>query len=75
MTDIKLETGQTVHIEDGIARVQPKGAPHHYKLTARHVQGGLLDVRCAEYGEAIAFLGQLERLGYTMHALSRVEGK
>lgn len=75
MTSIALQTGQTAQFRDGIMQVQPRGAPHHYKLTAQHAQGGLLDVRCAEYAHAVAFLKQLERLGYTMRSLIRVEGK
>lgn len=75
MTDIGLETGQTARLEGGIMRVQPKTAPpHHYKLTARHSGGGLLDVRCADLDATMAFLRQLEPLGYAMCSLSRVEG-
>lgn len=75
MTDITLETGQTARIEAGIVQVQKRvPVPHHYKLTAQHKAGGLVDARCADYDEAVAFLKQLERLGYTMRSLSRVEG-
>ena len=77
MTDISLETGQTARLEGGIMRVQrpvPRGTPHHYKLTARHVGGSLLDARCADLDRTMAFLRQLEPLGYTMCSLSRVEG-
>jgi hypothetical protein len=74
MTDIILETGQTARIEAGIVQVQKRvPVPHHYRLTAQHKGGGLLDVRCSEYDAAVAFLKQLERLGYTMRGLSRVE--
>ena len=77
MTDISLETGQTARLEGGIMRVQPnvpRGTPHHYRLTARHTGGGLLDVRCADLDATMAFLRQLEPLGYAMCSLSRVEG-
>jgi len=75
MTDITLETGQTARIEAGIVQVQKRvPVPHHYRLTAQHKGGGLVDVRCSEYDAAVAFLKQLERLGYAMRSLSRVEG-
>jgi hypothetical protein len=75
MTDITLETGQTARLEAGIVQVRARvPVPHHYKLTAQHKGGGLIDVRAAGYDEAVAFLRQLERLGYTMRSLSRVEG-
>jgi hypothetical protein len=75
MTDITLETGQTARIEAGIVQVQKRvPVPHHYRLTAQHRGGGLVDVRCSEYDAAVAFLKQLERLGYAMRSLSRVEG-
>ncbi len=75
MTDITLETGQTARIEAGIVQVQKRvPVPHHYRLTAQHKGGGLLDVRCSEYDAAVAFLKQLERLGYAMRGLTRVEG-
>lgn len=78
MTDITLSSGQTARLEAGVVQVQPpgrQGPPHHYKLTAQHRDGGLLDVRTAEYDDAVAFLKQLERLDYTMRSLSRVEQK
>jgi hypothetical protein len=75
MTDITLETGQTARFEAGIVQVQKRPVPHHYRLTAQHKGGGLVDVRCSEYDAAVAFLKQLERLGYAMRSLTRVEGK
>lgn len=75
MTDITLETGQTARLEAGIVQVQKRvPVPHHYRLTAQHKSGGLVDVRCSEYDAAVAFLKQLEALGYAMRSLSRVEG-
>ena len=71
MTDITLETGQTAQFKDGIMQVQPKSAPHHYKLTAQHARGGLLDVRAATYDQVIAFLKQIEPLGYAMRNIVR----
>jgi hypothetical protein len=75
MTDITLPAGQTARLEAGVVQVQPRAAPHHFKLTAQHKGGGLLDVRTAEYDDAVKFLKQLERLDYVMRSLSRVEGK
>lgn len=76
MTDITLETGQTARIEAGIVSVQKRlPPPYHYRLTAQHKAGGLLDVRCSDYDAAVAFLKQLEALDYTMRSLSRVEGE
>lgn len=75
MTDITLETGQTARLEAGIVQVQKRvPVPHHYRLTAQHKGSGLVDVRCSEYDAAVAFLKQLEALGYAMRSLSRVEG-
>ena len=75
MTNISLETGQTAQLRDGIMQVQPRAAlPHHYKLTAQHRGGGLLDVRTASYDDAVVFFKQLEPLGYTLRNIVRLEG-
>jgi hypothetical protein len=77
MTDnpITLPTGQTATLEEGVMRVTtsvPSASPHHYKMTAQHQSGGLLDVRCAEIDEAMAFLKQLKGLGYELRNVVRV---
>ena len=75
MTDnpITLATGQTATLEEGVMRVTAPAPPHHYKMTAQHKSGGLLDVRCARAEEAMAFLAQLEPLGYTLRNIVRVK--
>jgi hypothetical protein len=79
MTDnpIHLPTGQTATLEEGVMRVTTSAspaAPHRYKMTAQHAGGGLLDVRCAEIDDAMAFLKQLTPLGYTLRNIVRVPG-
>jgi hypothetical protein len=79
-TPITLPTGQTATLEEGVMRVTTSAPPrparglHHYKMTARHEKGGLLDVRTAEIDDAMAFLKQLEPLGYTLRNIVRVAG-
>ena len=79
MTDnpITLSTGQTATLEEGVMRVTTSTAPlppHHYKMTAHHRSGSLLDVHCAHAEEAMAFLAQLTPLGYTLRNIVRVAG-
>jgi uncharacterized protein with LGFP repeats len=76
MTDITLETGQTVQLRDGIVQVQPaaKPPPHHYRMTVQHQSGGLIDVRTALVDDAMAFLRQLEPLGYVLRNIVRLTG-
>ena len=74
---ITLSTGQTATLEEGVMRVTESATPpppHHYKMTAQHRSGGLLDVRCAEIDEAMAFLKQLLPLGYELRNIVRVGG-
>ena len=73
---IRLETGQKAELEGGVVRVvrPPDETPHHFKLTARHSSGGLLNARSKNYRELVQFLAQLEALGYGMVNVSRVEG-
>jgi hypothetical protein len=78
MTDnpITLPTGQTATLEEGVMRVTTSAAPaspHHFKMTAQHHSGGLLDVRCARAEEAMAFLAQLTPLGYVLRNIVRVK--
>jgi hypothetical protein len=43
-------------------------------MTLKHVSGSLLDVRAAEHGACMLFLGQLEKLGYAMRNMVRMPG-
>jgi hypothetical protein len=78
MDEVRLTTGQTARLQDGVVSVveaPAKEQPHHYKMTAQHpVSGSLLDVRAAEHGACMLFLAQLERLGYAMRNMVRMPG-
>lgn len=73
-TPITLPTGQVATLEAGVMRVTAPAAPHHFRMTAQHKGGGLLDVRCARVEEAMAFLAQLTPLGYELRNIVRVQG-
>ena len=75
MTDITLDTGQTARIEAGIIQVQSPKPPHHYRMTAQHQDGAVLEARATSYDDAVAFLKQLEPLGYTMRTIARHLGR
>ena len=74
---ITLASGQTATLEEGVMRVTESAAPappHHFRMTAQHRSGSLLDVRCARAEEAMAFLAQLTPLGYELRNIVRVGG-
>jgi hypothetical protein len=78
MDEVRLTTGQTARLHDGVVSVveaPAKERPHHYKMTVQHpASGSLLDVRAAEHGACMAFLAQLEALGYAMRNMVRMPG-
>jgi hypothetical protein len=77
MDEVRLTTGQMARMQDGVVSVveaATKEQPHHYKMTVQHPTGSLLDVRAAEHGACMLFLGQLEKLGYDMRNMVRMPG-
>ncbi len=79
MDEVRLTTGQMARMESGVVSVVVQAAakepaPHHYKMTVQHPTGGMLDVRAAEHGACMAFLAQLESLGYAMRNMVRMPG-
>jgi hypothetical protein len=77
MDEVRLTTGQVARMQSGVVSVvetPAKEPAHHYKMTVQHPTGGLCDVRAAEHGACMLFLGQLEKLGYAMRNMVRMPG-
>jgi hypothetical protein len=77
MDEVRLTTGQVARMQGGVVSVvetPAKEPAHHYKMTVQHPTGGLCDVRAAEHGACMLFLGQLEKLGYDMRNMVRMPG-
>jgi hypothetical protein len=72
MDSIRLDSGQTAELREGIMVVQSGKVLFSYKMTTKHSSGGLLDVRSNELEPVMAFLRQLEPLGYTLCSVVRL---
>lgn len=89
--EILLETGQRVHLREGMTQVvtTPSPKPFHYKMTAEHNETLTkprdsdgrerkpirVACECADYDTLVNFIKQLEGLGYVMLNLERVPGE
>jgi len=74
---VQLGSGQTARLHQGVVQVIQPAVPetYHFRMTTQHISGGMLESRCANHNDLLAFLRQLEALDYTMHEIARVPGE
>ena len=69
MTDeIRLSSGQMARLKGGVLEVVGGKRPQ-YRLTVEHRDGGQLIARSPNQAALLGFLGDVERLHYSLQAL------